>query len=167
MAEKQAEAEAPKKGGGMKKLILILLAVVLLLVVVGGGAAVYLLTSKPAAEKEAADEEEDVAHRGPPIYERLDTFTVNLSGQRTAYLRAEIQMQVSDAKVQNELKARMPEVRNEVIRILSSRTPEELATLEGKDAVAADIQAKANEVLGAKKNKGVLRVLFNDFIIQQ
>jgi len=153
----------------MKKLILIIVAVVLLLVVVGGGAAVYLLTSKPAAEKKQAEEEEEeeVAEKGPPIYERLDTFTVNLSGQRTAYLRAEIQMQVSDVKMQGDLKARMPEIRNEVIRILSSRTPDELATLEGKDAVAADIQAKVNEVMGAKKNKGVQRVLFNDFIIQQ
>ncbi len=168
MAEKQAEAEAPKKGGGMKKLILIIVAVVLLLVVVGGGAAVYLLTSKPAAEKNAEDaEEEEVAEKGPPIFERLDTFTVNLSGARTAYLRAEIQLQVSDVTVQNEIKTRTPEIRNEVIRILRSRTPEELGTVEGMDAVAAEIQAKVNEVLGAKKNKGVRRVLFNDIIIQQ
>lgn len=165
MAKEEAAAEQPKSGG-KKKLFIIILAVVLLVVLAGGGAAVYLLTSKPAAEQQEGHEQAAAEDEHPPVYEKLESFTVNLADGET-YLQVEIQLQVADAKVQEKLKQRMPEVRNDIIRILSSKQPEELATLEGKDALAASILGKLNELLGAKKEaEGVKKVLFNAFIIQ-
>ena len=168
------EGEAPKKKG---KLLIIIVAV-LAVVLIGGGAGAYLLLSKPASEKKAkadhgdeeaaADEEGDEGHgddEHPPVYEKLETFTVNLADQES-YLQTEVQLMVADTNVQAKIKARMPEVRDTLIRLLSSKTAEELAQPEGKAKLAADVQKAVNEVLGVKKSKGVKKVLFAAFIIQ-
>ncbi|TCJ13472.1 flagellar basal body protein FliL, partial [Parasulfuritortus cantonensis] len=60
-----------------------------------------------------------------------------------------------------------PEVRDAIIRLLSSKQAEELSVLEGKDKLAADIRKQVNDILGVKQpNEGVKKVLFNAFIIQ-
>jgi flagellar FliL protein len=168
-----AEA-APKK----KKTLLIIIIAVVALLLVGGGAAVYLLTSKPAAEKHAkvdgeeaghgdeGDAEEEEGEEHPPIYEKLETFTVNLADGET-YLQVEISLKVADAKVQEKLKAHMPEVRDAMLRLLSSKSPEELSEADGKAKLAKEIQKQMNELIGAKKaKKGVQGVLFTAFILQ-
>jgi flagellar protein FliL len=168
--EPAAEAVAPKKKG---KMLIIILAVVGVLVI-GGGVGAYLLLSKPAAENAAANGEEaegEEAAEGEddghtPIYVKLEAFTVNLADQES-YLQTEIQLLVADAKVGEKMNARLPEVRDAMIRLLSSKTAEELSQQEGKDKLAGEIQKQINDVLGIKgKLKGVKKVLFGAFIIQ-
>lgn len=174
-AETPAEGAAPKKKG---KLLIIILALVGLIVLVGGGLAFWLLKSAPDKSKQAkADAEEgDDAEEGgdsqehgdehPPVYEKLEQFTVNLADQES-YLQTEVQLVVADVKVQEKIKARMPEVRDALIRLLSSKTPEELNQADGKAALAEEIKRELNHVLGIKKDsKGVKKVLFGAFIIQ-
>ncbi|PIX96332.1 MAG: flagellar basal body protein FliL [Hydrogenophilales bacterium CG_4_10_14_3_um_filter_63_21] len=161
--------EAPKKKG---KLLIIIIIAVVAVVLVGVGVGVYLLMSKPAAEKARVgqgDEEADanaVEEEGhAPVYEKLDTFTVNLADQES-YLQTEVQLLLADTKVQEKIKAHMPEVRDTLIRLLSSKTAEELAQAEGKAKLAQEVQTAVNEALGVKKSKGVKKVLFAAFIIQ-
>ncbi len=176
MAKEEAAAEVvpPKKKG---KMLIIILAVVGVLVI-GGGVGAYLLLSKPATEKDAkhgdeaaadaegGDEEEHGDEEHPPVYVKMEAFTVNLADQES-YLQTEIQLLVADAKVGEKLNARLPEVRDALIRLLSSKTGEELSQQEGKDKLAVEIQKQINEVLGIKKKaKGVKKVLFGAFIIQ-
>lgn len=171
--EGEAPIEAPKK---KKKLLIIIAAVVVVLALAAGGA--FLLMSKPTAEKKAkaghgdeeaaADAEEDGGHEDEHarVYEKLETFTVNLADQES-YLQTEVQLVLADAKVQEKVKARMPEVRDALIRLLSSKTAEELSQPEGKDKLAQEVEKAVNEVLGVKKkSKGVKKVLFAAFIIQ-
>jgi flagellar FliL protein len=167
------EGEAPKKKG---KLLIIIIAV-LAIVLIGGGVGAYLLLSKPATEKkakadhgdeEAATDEEDDGEghdEHPPVYEKLETFTVNLADQES-YLQTEVQLLLADPKVQEKIKMHMPEVRDALIRLLSSKTAEELAQVEGKVKLATEVQKAVNDVLGVKKSKGVKKVLFAAFIIQ-
>lgn len=174
--ETPAEGEAPKKKG---KLLIIILALVGVIVLAGGGLAAWLLMSAPDKSKKAKEhgDEEGDAHGGeeggeeegdgkPPVYEKLEQFTVNLADQES-YLQTEIQLLVADSSVQEKIKARMPEVRDAMIRLLSSKTAEELSMPEGKDKLAEEIQEEINAVLGIKKkSKGVKKVLFGAFIIQ-
>lgn len=161
---KEEEAAAPEqpKGKGKKMLIIIVAAVVVVAVT-----AVALLLFMPKKGAEGEHEAEVAAEEEhPPVYEKLEAFTVNLADGET-YLQVEVNLMLADAKIQEKIKQRLPEVRNDIIRLLSSKEPEELATLEGKDKLAADIQKALNDILGAKKaNEGVKKVLFNAFIIQ-
>ncbi len=154
--------EAPKKKKG--KLLVILL--VLLLLGGGGGAAWWFMVGSKAhggakkAEKEAEK---------PPIFTRLEQFTVNL--QRTNgedhYLQVEMDLQVADSKVTDQIKLRMPQIRNAMLLLLSSKTPEDLAPVAGKQKLAAEIVAQINRILGVKDPKqGVLGVYFSSFVIQ-
>ncbi len=154
----EAEAQVPKKKG---KLILILAVVAVL--VLGGGVAAFLLLSKPDAEQAEVAEKED---KTPPVYERLETFTVNLSDQQS-YLQTDIQLLLGNAEVQAKIKQRMPEVRDALIRLLSSKTTDELTQQEGKDALATEIAQSVNAVLKVEDEaEGVKKVLFASFIIQ-
>ncbi len=166
MATEEAAAvgeEAPKKGKGK---LLIIIAAVVAVVLIGGGVAAWLLLSKPDAEEGAKQEEHAEEEHAAPIYEKLETFTVNLADQG-GFLQTDIQLVLEDAKVQEKIKTRLPEVRDAMIRLLSSKTAEELSQQEGKDKLADDIQKQINEVLGVKgKEKGVKKVLFGAFIIQ-
>jgi flagellar FliL protein len=172
--EVAAEVVAPKKKG---KMLIIILAVVGILVI-GGGVGAYFLLSKPAAEnkaghgdEEAAASEADAEEEGDggdhaPVYVKLEAFTVNLADQES-YLQTEMQLLVADAKVGDKINARLPEVRDAMIRLLSSKTAEELSQQEGKDVLAGEIQKQINQILGVKgKLKGVKKVLFGAFIIQ-
>lgn len=166
------EAAAPEGGAApkKKKTLLIIIIAVAVLVLVGGGTVAYLLMSPPPAEKQGkgGDEHAEEAHEDehPPIYEKLETFTVNLADGET-YLQVEVSLKVADAKVQEKLKARMPEVRDAMLRLLSSKTPEELSDMAGKDKLAEEIRKQMNQVVGAKQAKeGVQGVLFTAFIIQ-
>jgi len=166
MAKEEAAAageEAPKKGKGK---LLIIIAAVVVVVLIGGGVAAWLLLSKPDAEEGAKQEEHAEEEHAAPIYEKLETFTVNLADQG-GFLQTDIQLVLEDAKVQEKIKTRLPEVRDAMIRLLSSKTAEELSQQEGMDKLAEDIQKQINEVLGVKgKEKGVKKVLFGAFIIQ-
>ena len=173
--EPAAEVAAPKKKG---KLMIIIIAVVAV-VLIGGGVGAYLLMSKPAAEKKAAhgdeeasaeeeggDGEEQADEEHAPVYVKLEAFTLNLADDES-YLQTEMQLLVADAKVGEKMNARLPEVRDALIRLLTSKTAEELSQPEGKDKLATEIQKQVNEVLGIKsKSKGVKKVLFGSFIIQ-
>ncbi len=164
MAKDDAAQETPAPKS-KKKLLIIIIVAVLALTLVGGGAAFFLLGKKPNAEQqeEHAAEEED-AH--PPVYEKLETFTVNLADGES-YLQLEMSLLVADTKVQEKIKLHLPEVRDALLRLLSSKSAEELATPEGKDKLSTEVQGQVNEILGIKKgSKGVKKVLFNAFIIQ-
>lgn len=159
----QGENAAPPSGK-KKKLLIIILAAVLLVILAAGGAAVLLLSGKPAGEHE--EEHVEAVEESVPIYERLETFTVNLADQES-YLQVEISLKLADAKAQERLKTRMPEVRDVLLRVLSSKTAEGLITPEGKAELAKEVRKEVNGVIGAKKaDQGVKDVLFTSFIIQ-
>ncbi len=163
----EAEAAASQKAGKTKKLLVIVLALALL--GGGGGAAWWFLV----ASKQPADAKAEAAKKAaekPPVYARLDTFTVNL--QRTGgddhYLQVEIQLRIPDEKVNEALKLRMPEIRNAILLLLSSKTKEELEPIEGKQKLSEEIAAQTNQILGAAnpEQAGVSGVYFTSFVIQ-
>jgi flagellar FliL protein len=164
--EKEAavEVEQPPKG---KKKLFIILAVVLLVVLGAAGGAAYLLLSTPAEEGQAKHGEEEAAgEEHPPVYEKLDSFTTRLADGES-YLQCEINLKLADAKLQEKIKVYMPEIKDGILRLLASQNADELATVEGKDKLALEVQKTVNDILGVKKaSEGVLKVLFPAFIIQ-
>lgn len=176
MAEKkQAEAEAaapegeaetkPKK----KSKLLIVLIALLLLGGGGGGAAWWFLKGKKPHDPKAATQKTEEPEK-PPIFIRLDTFTVNLKKVDTEdhYLQVEIQFKVVDPKADEAVKLRMPEIRNALLLLLSNKTQEELITVEGKQKLSADIVTQSNQIIRAKEpaKDGVVGVYFTSFVIQ-
>lgn len=165
VAEEAAEAPKPKK----KKTLLI--ALIALLVLGGGGAGWYFTKGKKPADPKAAAAQKQEDDSKPPVYSRLDVFTVNLQKSETdtedTYLQTEIQLKVADEKVAETVKLRSPEIRNALLLLLSSKTKGDLASVQGKQKLSDEIVTQVNKIVGAKDAKsGVLGVYFTSFVIQ-
>ena len=157
------ETAAPKKRGKL----LIILAALVLLGGGGGGAAWYALKGeatpdgKPVAAKPAPSK--------PPVFIALEAFTVNLQHDDSTaqYLQVGLSLKVADPAAVEAIKLRMPEVRNRVLLLLSSKKASELATPQGKEALSADLVKEINKPLGgAEGGQGIETVLFTSFVIQ-
>lgn len=152
---------APKKGKG-KLLIIIIAAVVLL--GGGGGAAWYFLHAKKTGGEEQVKHEEPAK---PPVFVKLEAFTVNLTADgEDHYLQTDVELKVADAKVSDDIKAHMPEIRNNILLLLSSKTAGALSSMEGKQKLSNELKEQVNKVLHAKDADGVSGVFFTSFVIQ-
>jgi flagellar FliL protein len=152
---------APKKGKG-KLLIIIIAAVVLL--GGGGGAAWYFLKAKKTGGEEQVKHEEPAK---PPVFVKLEAFTVNLTADgEDHYLQTDVELKVADAKVSDNIKAHMPEIRNNILLLLSSKTAGALSSMEGKQKLSNELKEQVNKVLHTKDADGVSGVFFTSFVIQ-
>lgn len=155
-AKPEEEVDAPKKKGGLLKILI----PVILLAAAGGGA--WYFTQAGGGHKAAQEKPKPK----PPVYERLETFTVNLVGGEH-YLQVELSLKLADTKVAEDIKLRMPEIRDGVLRLLSSKNVEDLNTPEGKTRLSDDIRKQINTVLNVQRpEQGVVGVLFTSFVIQ-
>lgn len=164
--EKKAEKKA---SGGGNKLMIIVIALLLLVLVAVGGLAAYMFTSlhAPAGEAHAEQAAEKPKKKdGPPIFEKLDTFVVNLAGNGGNMLQVDMQAELADEEAKKKFAEYMPKVRSALILLLSSKSTEELATPEGKVKLKAQVKKIINESMDAGDEEPVENILFTAFIIQ-
>ncbi len=192
MASKEAPkadaADAPPKKKNKKLLVLVIIAVLVL--AIAGAGAFLLLGKKKKAEGE--EEPEEVAHAThewpkydpskPPVFMPLEPFTVNLQPENgEQFLQLVSSVRVIDAKVGDTVKSYMPQIRHEVLTLLSAKKPSEITTPEGREELAEEMKDIMNEILGwepppkkKKAGKGkeeeavgpVVAVFFTQFIVQ-
>jgi len=174
MAEEETEGQGTQENGGEKKssnlvLIIIIVALVLVLLVVGvvvamlaGGDDAPSNNSSNPAVKEKQVKSMDAMEVGPMF--PLDTFTVNLlsdSGRR--YLKVQMNLELDDEQLAAELESKTAVVRDVVIRMLSSKTLEEISTAKGKDKLKDQITDQLNLRL---RDGNIRNVYFTEFVVQ-
>lgn len=185
MAEKEKKedakaAAAPAPAGGNKKLMIIVIVLLVLVLAAIGGLGAYLFLGQKyaadatasgaqgAAAEHAEEPKKKEKKEGPPIFEKVEPFVVNLSGGPTApMLQLEMQAELYDEAAKTNFKAYMPKIRSAVILLLSSKSEEEVASAEGKVKLRAQIKRIMNESMDAAEEEPVESVLFTSFIIQQ
>lgn len=156
--EEGQEAEEGKKKSSKKMLIIIVAVVVLL---IGGGAAAYFLVlNKPKDEKV---EKKDVKTEEGVNF-ALDPFVVNLSDQgANKFLKLSIQLELSNNTIQEKAKVKIPQLRDAVISLLTSKSSDALMTPDGKLQLKDEINVRANQILGPNSVKNVY---LTDFVMQ-
>jgi flagellar FliL protein len=173
------EAEIAPEGKKSSSMMLIIIIVVLILVILIGAIVTILMmggdsktadkatekTEKAGAEKKATpgmDESRTLDKIG--ILYPLDTFTVNLLSENgSRYLKAQVSLELSGKELTEELDAKKAVIRDRILRILSSKSVEEVSTLKGKDQLGAQIMQELNTML---KDGSINGVYFTDFVIQ-
>ncbi|MBV5321699.1 MAG: flagellar basal body-associated protein FliL [Sulfuricurvum sp.] len=190
--EEQGTEEGEKKKSG-NMLLIIIIAVLVLILVIGGVVAALMMGNGDAAAEaghgaktEVAAEGHapaaDAAHEGEAkasdghgeaggeamtevgLMFPLDAFTVNLlseSGRR--YLKCEINLEMEGEELSHELEEKKPVFRDIIIRILSSKSLEEISTVKGKEKLKEEIVQDLNTRL---KDGKVKNVYFTDFVVQ-
>ncbi len=156
--------------------LIIIIAVVLL--AGGGGGAFFMMGDKAdeAVVAEAggdadadAEEGEESATAGEAVYFSLDPpFIVNFSGKsRARFLQVSIEGLTRDATVKEDITKHFPQVRNNLVLLLSGKTYEELNTQEGKSVLRKQVLKEVQKVLEAETGKeGVEDVYFTSFVMQ-
>ena len=99
-----------------------------------------------------------------PMLIPLTPFIVNLSGEQgQRYLRLVAQVEVRGDLAKVELERHLPEVRNRLIFLLSSKAFADVGSTQGKYDLQADITKNINETLDGPFIK---KTYFTEFIVQ-
>lgn len=177
MAEQNAAPSAPppenpSPSSGGKPTLFILLAVINMAVVMAVGVMLYLGQKKKSAQPgiddviqgehdKLKDEEKSKEFIGKLV--PLETFLVNISGSRGRKLvKINMELEVTNAEVQEEVEKIKPKIRDYIIIIVSSKTFAEISTKEGKNALREEIKNQINLFL----TKGQInKVYFTEFIL--
>lgn len=175
-------AAAPK--GKSKKLLFIAIGVVLLLVI--AGVSLYVGSLLSTTHKEEKVEVPQL----PPKFVALDPFTVNLQneGSGDQFLQIGVTFKITAPELEEQIKARLPEIRSHLLLLLSSKRASDLTPSAGKTKLAQEIVTEAEGILGLRtaasgpissgssaaahasdqggEKKGAIDVLFTSFVIQ-
>lgn len=149
-------AEQKSRGG---KLALLIASAVLLIGAGGGGVAWYLSNQ---------DGVQAQVKQKPPVFLSLETFTVNLQSEHgDQHLQTNLTLKMEDAEAADLIKLHMPEVRNRVLLLLSSKAASQIAAVEGKKKLASELLAEIKQPFSENKPEhAVQSVLFTSFVIQ-
>lgn len=103
---------------------------------------------------------------GGALYAKLGTFTVNLRNI-SEFLQVDISVKLPAPQVLDTIKMHLPNVKHEIILLLSSQDAREISTVAGKQKLIKETKEAVNKVLKADPKDGVSDVLFESFVIQQ
>ena len=142
MADKEA-----KSSSGKGKLIIIIVVVLVLLAGAGGAAWWFLLRPKSGAVKRpVAAQPSRTAH-----FITLEPFVTNVISQdgNTHYLQVKIDLKAYDSKVDEQVTAMTPEIRNAVLRILAAQHAETVTSVAVREQLRDEILLAVNRVLSS------------------
>jgi flagellar FliL protein len=151
-----ATAEPAAAPAAKSKLPLIAGAVAVLVL---AGAGWYFGMHLPAKKQAEQESEQSVEKRlmkqletkkanKPPVFIAMDEFLVNLPGKGGEhYLQTKLVLRTADNTTEKRITDFLPLVRDRVLAVLSSRTVDEMATVEGKDRMAKDIALVINAII--------------------
>lgn len=174
-------ASSEKKSN--KMLLIIISVVLVLIIVIGVVIAMVLLksddepkhqvppqqqveqpqqNSQPQRKSSVSEENRKFSQIG--VLYPMDTYTVNLksdTGRR--YLKATLSLELEGKELDKELTSKTAVIRDRVIRILSSKTVEEVSSQKGIQKVTEQIMDTLNSMITDGSIKGVY---FTEFVIQ-
>jgi flagellar protein FliL len=157
-----AEEDTGEKKKSSMKLVIILLVVVLL---AGGGVVGWMMmrgdkaASGPEVGSEAASQEVDEGISYP-----MDTFVTNLADQGAKrYIKVKIVLEYTDAKLGDELKQRLPQLKDVILSLLGSKTLADIQEMGGKVALKMELIRQINQILKTGK---IRNLYFTEFVIQ-
>lgn len=164
VAEKEENIEdvPGKKGSAFKWIVLFM--VFFLVTGSGGFFAWYKFLRAPAETKVSEKKEKNKIEDTLGILFPLETFIVNLSedsGKR--YLKTTLELELPDEVSQQEVEKRIPQIRDNLLVLLSSKSFNDISTIKGKYKLKDEIITRLNTIL---VNGKVKQVYFTEFVVQ-
>jgi len=173
VADEALESQGTPKKKGFARWV-ILAAILLALGVAGWFAWDYYLRDKFMSPSPGQTVADSLEQQGKPIgpaiatgreqLVSLPTFIVNLAdplGRR--YLKITLEVEVVSDKAARDLTAREARVRDAIILLLSSKSYQDLSTMESKILLKKEVAERLNQVMDGPK---VLRVYITEMVVQ-
>jgi flagellar FliL protein len=165
---KEEEIVPPKPRKSRR--LLIVLIILIFLIGAAMGAVVLLAPGvipdslnlwgiKGAGKKQKEPEKKEQGH----IYS-MEPFIVNLADQgRPRYLKMRVSIESQEMKPNEEYEKRLPQLRDMILTVLSSKSYKEISDSEGKKKLREELILKLNQLLHRFQVK---TVYFTEFMIQ-
>ena len=119
-------------------------------------------TMEPILDGAALDKQEGTLEATSGYAVPLDYFLVNLAeDQGQKLFKVQMEFEVDNADVQEEINKRMPQIRDIIIILLSSKTYSQISSPKGKERLKEEIRDTVNSFLIKGK---INKVLFTQFI---
>lgn len=165
---KETEGDAPQ-GKGKRGLIKWGIIGIIVIVIAGGGLFGWKVLSKKggeesghAPEPSAAKEEGHSGAAGQMI--PLESFIVNLADTaEVRYLKVTVNLEVNSEGISEEVQARMPQIRDGLLMLLTSKTSTDVKEIGGKLKLQDEMVTRVNNYLKEGKVKAVY---FTEFVMQ-
>lgn len=160
---KAIEAPSGTDGKKNKKSLIIIILIAVIAIGAGAGGTWYAMKMLGGGESEPEKPKEK-----PTTFVDLDTFTVNLQPEGNGqYLQVGLTAKTRETPVVAEIKKQMPEIRNRILMLLSSKKAADVAGIAGKQQLSQQIVDEIKQSLGpVELQEDVLEVLFTSFVIQ-
>lgn len=164
MAEEkpEGESEEPQKkdkpAKGKAKLLIIIAGVVL--VIAASGFLTYSMLIKGKGEDAGGKKKEVQMEK--PVLVALDPFVLNLAEQGR-FLKVTLQLELSDAAYQQAITDKIPQIKDAIIILISSKSSHAIANPEGKIQLKDELLLRANQVIG---KDAVRNLYFTEFVMQ-
>ena len=173
-----AEDKAPAPAFPIK--LLIIISLVALVVGVGGavvavkffggssksaeGAEEHKAESSPKAEPQSGAGGKHGQAAAPGVMFDLDPFIVNLADTpEIRYLKLTVKLEADNEGVEADLTARVPQIRDAILVLLSSKDANAVRTTQGKFQLRDEITQRINGLL---QKPGVRSAYFTEFVVQ-
>lgn len=152
----QPQAEAPKKGG--KKILFIIGGIVLLVAAAG----VFFGYKHFFGKKETGETSQKQEAAVKSILVAIDPFVLNLAEQGR-FLKMSLQLDLIEEAQKPVVESKIPQLRDAIITLVSSKSAESLASPEGKFQLKDELLLRANQAVGKEVFKNLY---FTEFVMQ-
>jgi flagellar FliL protein len=159
--------ETEKENKPKKSFKLFIIGGIVLLVLVLGGVAAFFFLFSSSGDSSLLDKGKGTGGKKPAetaqgVMHKMDPFLVNLADPgQLRYLKATLHIETHQKG--EEYEKRLPQLRDLVLTVLSSKNYRDIMTSEGKNALREEIKGKMNQLLAETKVKNIY---FTEFVIQ-
>jgi len=177
--EKKVETKEKDDAKTKKSPLMLIIIVLSALLVIGGGAAAYFIFFKAPADEEIevshgkgenkkkdehSKKKGDKSHEAEPININLDPFLVNLAEPKAKhFLKVSITLQIKNEETKVEVEKKLANIKNDILLLLSSKTIEDIITMEGKIRLKEEMMIRITKIVGEDK---VTDIFFSQFVVQ-
>ena len=167
--EKRETPPAPAKPKRVKRWLIAILGLIFLSGAGIGAANFFAPWAVPDSlnffgKKDSAKGPKEVAKKSQGHICNMDPFIVNLADpNQQRYLKIRISLESKEIIVNEEYEKRLPQLRDMILTLLSSKSYKDISDSEGKNKLREEITSKLNQLLS---NFQVKAVYFTEFMIQ-
>ena len=114
--------------------------------------------------KDPAKGRKEVAKKSQGYIYNMEPFIVNLADpNQPRYLKIRISLESKEIKVNEEYEKRLPQLRDMILALLSSKSYKDISDSDGKNRLREEITSRLNQLLSSFQVKAVY---FTEFMIQ-
>lgn len=162
--KKEGGGAPPKPKGGKRSLIKFAIIGVVALMLMGGGFYGFKVFSKKDTGHGAVGEKKsEEGTKEPGQMVPLDPFVINLADPEVRYLKISINLEADSEQVKEEANNRMPQIRDTILMLMTSKTSEDVKDVGGKLKLQDEIVSRVNHYFSKGKIKAVY---FTEFVMQ-